>query len=277
MPLAPFTTDCEVCVFNNWKGLGVLPECPKGKYWRLFRRTVRNVVAVHPKIYLSFAIMAKKSGTVSRDNEIVIEGYPRCANSFAEAAFRVAQDGPVRMAQHSHAPAQVLAAVRWHIPTIVVFRNPDDAVVSRMLRSPWLPATSAYYEYAWFYQGIGEVLGNCVLSSFPYTTERFGDIIEAVNQKFDVSYKIFDHSNPAANKRAFELVDALAQKRIGHTTQYSRKRESQYRKREKNAKRCCGGASRKMTILQGSGNGRMRCFISCRPERKRNLRVPERR
>ena len=183
-------------------------------------------MARRPELYLPAARLAARRGIVCRETDIVIEGYPRCANSFAEAAFRVAQNSAVRMGHHSHAPAQVLAAVRWGIPTVVLFRDPDDAVVSRMMRSEWMTARSAYEEYNWFYQSIWPSIDNCVLSSFELTTRSFGEVIERVNVRYNTSFARFDDADKQEVRKAFGLVDSLACDRIGQCTDYSQQRGS---------------------------------------------------
>lgn len=188
---------------------------------RRLRRTVRNLVAVHPPLYLAVTRLANRFGIVCRETDVVIEGYPRCANSFAEAAFRVAQEKRLRIGHHSHAPAQVLAAVRWRIPTVIVFRNPDDAVVSRMMRSDWVRPMEAFEEYIWFYENIREVLDACVLSSFDLTTRQFGFVMRLVNAKYGTGFVEFDHDDPRQVQQAFRLVDDLARRRVGRGTPYS--------------------------------------------------------
>ena len=42
--------------------------------------------------------------------ELVIEAFPRSANTFATVAFQLSQPAPVRVAHHLHAPAQVTEA-----------------------------------------------------------------------------------------------------------------------------------------------------------------------
>src|SRR2546427_7470725 len=54
--------------------------------------------------------------------DILIEGFPRSANSFSVAAFRLAQGPPVEVAHHTHAPANAIAAFRRHIPALILIR-----------------------------------------------------------------------------------------------------------------------------------------------------------
>lgn len=69
---------------------------------------------------------------VHLNSELMIVGYPRCANSFALAAFRSVNGGSIklRVATHVHSPAQVRQAIRWSIPCLVLIRKPDLAIPS---------------------------------------------------------------------------------------------------------------------------------------------------
>jgi hypothetical protein len=88
---------------------------------------------------LFFPIHRRRSGykslLVSEKTDICIEGYPRSANSFAVGAFQHAQKHPVRVAHHTHIPANVMRACERGIPTLVLIRDPTDAVVSHVALS----------------------------------------------------------------------------------------------------------------------------------------------
>jgi len=185
------------------------------------KNRVRLIVAKYPILYIPLKKLQGKYGIIDKNTEIVIEGYPRCANSFAEAAFRVSQNRNVNIAHHTHAPAQVVAAVRKRIPVILVFRNPDDAVVSRIIREKNISLKQAYKEYIWFYQSIYHIIDRCVLSNFETTTKSFGCIIQKVNDKYGVNFNIFDDFNPEMTQKAHNLVDNLSKNRIGKETNYT--------------------------------------------------------
>ena len=58
------------------------------------------------------------------ETDIVIEGFPRSANTFAVAAFQYAQRRPLTIARHTHAPAQIMLASRANIPCLVLIKFP---------------------------------------------------------------------------------------------------------------------------------------------------------
>src|SRR2546422_7828125 len=87
---------------------------------RRARYEVRDLLSGYPRLYLSLARWRHGTGggaeAVGDRTEMMIEGYPRSGNTFAVAAFRLAQQRPVIVAHHLHSPAQVLEAVRRRIP-----------------------------------------------------------------------------------------------------------------------------------------------------------------
>ncbi len=192
------------------------------------RSELRKFLANRPSIYIPLKKLQSKIGIVNHRTEIVIEGYPRCANSFAEAAFRVAQDREVEIAHHTHAPAQVFEGIKRNIPILIVFREPDDAVISRMVRNENLTPRDAYREYIWFYENIWPVIDKCVLSSFEKTTGAFGKVIRSINVKYGTDFCEFDHHDPLMIEKTKNLIDGLSVQRIGRKTQYAQENKEPY-------------------------------------------------
>ncbi len=209
---------------------------PAGSFPGHIRWIIRRFVASRPALYRQIKNVQGKYGLVDQETEIVIEGYPRCANSFAEAAFRVAQERKVKVAHHTHAPAQVIAGVQWNIPVVILFRDPDDAVISRVLRSKKTRLKDAYSEYIWFYETIWPVLGQCVISNFETTTQEMGTVIQAVNRKFGTEFKEFDPSDPSMLDETKALIDRLSLRRTGRPTNYSDGHSRQYHSERKKRK-----------------------------------------
>ena len=103
---------------------------------------------------------------VSRDTELVIEGYPRCANSFAVLAFERAQGHPMKLAHHLHAQAQIMLAVKYGVPILILIRDPISAAASLITRHPELSATYALRQYVDFYDCIRSHLEDVVVAKF---------------------------------------------------------------------------------------------------------------
>ena len=163
----------------------------------LRRVWTRSTVALgsHPRAYLPLARWRYPENLVFGPyTEIVIEGFPRSANSFAVNAFCLAQDREVHVAHHLHAPAQVMAAGRAGVPAIVLVREPEAAICSFLLWQPHLRVREAVTTYLRFYQALLGIEDVYVAARFEQVTADFGEVIDRVNDWFGSSFQRFEHT-----------------------------------------------------------------------------------
>ncbi|MGM0608936.1 MAG: hypothetical protein ACQESP_11015 [Candidatus Muiribacteriota bacterium] len=188
-----------------------------GIYW-WFRLKIQK----HPGIY--FFILNKssinKKFLVKRNSNITIEGFPRSANTFSRCAFLIgeAQKKGItdynlpndiwnkynyKIGTHLHSSAQVIRSVKLKIPTLVLIRNPKDAIVSMKAReiqtsnNPELAKCSIreYIKfYIDFYKNIMPYKNEIVIGKFEEVTKDFGKVIENVNDKFGTDFGRFRHT-----------------------------------------------------------------------------------
>ncbi|MEM6253275.1 MAG: hypothetical protein AAF821_10165 [Cyanobacteria bacterium P01_D01_bin.156] len=153
---------------------------------------------------------------VNKNTEIVIEGFPRMGNTFAHIAFKMAQQQPVEIAHHTHAAAQVIAGCRRQIPTIVLIRDPESAVISYIVGDfdPSLSIEQSLYEYISFYKALLPYRGKFVLAEFETVTNNYGSIIEEVNRKYETSFTSFEHSDENV-KECFRWIEEGFQQTFG--------------------------------------------------------------
>jgi hypothetical protein len=144
---------------------------------------------------------------VHDNTDILIEGYPRSANSFCVAAFRLAQDRPVDVAQHTHAPGHVIAALRMGIPSIVLVREPEEAVLEFVIAKPRLTPRQALRGWVRFYATLLPRRAEFVVGAFPEVTLDFGAVIRQVNDRFGTSFKEFEHTEENV-RECFRQMDA---------------------------------------------------------------------
>jgi hypothetical protein len=76
----------------------------------------------------------KKNQFVSSNTDLVIEGFPRCGNTYAVASFKYYLDKSYNIASHRHEIGNIRKAVQLCKPTFIIIRNPLDAVCSLMIR-----------------------------------------------------------------------------------------------------------------------------------------------
>ena len=174
----------------------------------------------HPDVYFPLyrVLRTRKDLTraVDPDKLVVIEGYPRSGNSFARRAFIMAQGegfDVTRVAHHLHVPAQVVRAARWGIPTILLIREPKDAVLSLVIRDP-ISVDQALKYYISFYEIAERYSDAYVLGRFEDVTSDFGEVTRSLNEKFGTNFALFDHDQENVD-RLFSGMEDQAKKKYG--------------------------------------------------------------
>ncbi len=165
------------------------------------REWARRYVGRHPFLFYNFYRLRPgyRDLLVDRRTQIVIEGFPRSGNTFAVVAFEQAQRESVRVAHHLHMPAQVIRAARWSIPTLLLAREPTDAVLSWVIREPGVPIRQALKHYVSFYEKAAEYRDALVVGFFEEVTRDYGTVLERVNAKFGTGFSSFVHTEDNVN------------------------------------------------------------------------------
>ncbi len=163
----------------------------------------------HPAIF--FPVYSTLRGgsrqVVKPDTEILIEGFPRSANSFAVVAFRRAQRRKVRLANNLHVPAQVIRAARLRVPALVLIREPKDAVASLAIRDP-ISIERALKFYVSFYETAADYKDSFVLGLFEDVTSDYGAVIERINARFGTDFTPFRHTGRNV-ERVFARIEKV--------------------------------------------------------------------
>jgi hypothetical protein len=164
---------------------------------RRARHTVRTRVSEHPSVYLPFA-RRKYPGpspeVLSVQTELVIDGYTRSASTFAVYALQLAQERPVRLAHHLHAPAQLIAAARSGVPALLVIREPRGAILSQLIREPGVAMRDALVAYIRFHDCLRVYRDRLVVGEFEKVTHDFGSVIGQLNSRFGLGLTEFVHT-----------------------------------------------------------------------------------
>lgn len=170
----------------------------------------RSIAGSHPSLFLPLARARHRRGDfrvpIQGDTEVVIEAFPRSGLTFTVVAFAMAQGRDVRMAHHLHAPAQAIAGARAGIPTMVVVREPQEAVLSLVIRLPHLSIRQALRSYARFHRALVPHLGGMVVGRFEEATANPGALTARLNERFGTAFEEFEPSD-ANLRRALVLVE----------------------------------------------------------------------
>ncbi len=165
----------------------IVKVCIKNiQYWlRIFlgsNKLLFVFLSLHPRL---------KQSLISRSTEICIEGFPRSANSFFTTSFQLINP-EVRCAHHVHVPMQVIRAVEFNIPCIVLIRNPLDAIASVLVADRNLSPELALQSYIDFYQNIWQFRAKVVVSEFNQTIQDVKQVILSVNSHYNCAFNAQD-------------------------------------------------------------------------------------
>jgi len=122
-----------------------------------------------------------------------MEGFGGSANSFAWWALRSVNPEP-RIGHHLHVPANVLLAVRYQIPCIVIIRPPQDSVVSLFSRGYIPSIRQGLRHYCGFHRAIQPVMDQICITTFDAVTQDMGKVIEKCNSRLGTNLIPFHHN-----------------------------------------------------------------------------------
>ncbi|MFX1282121.1 MAG: hypothetical protein ACFFB5_00640 [Promethearchaeota archaeon] len=167
-----------------------------------------SLLGQNPRIYYGIMKAYPKFNErmVKKNTDIVIEGYPRCANTFAVRAFRLSQEKNYQIAHHAHVPAQIIKACEWGIPTLLLIRNPQDSVLSLKTMRPKLSVKVALKRYISFYEKTYYFRLSVVIGHFEDVTSNFGQVIQIINEKYNTDFTLFEHTKQNVD-RIFSKMD----------------------------------------------------------------------
>ncbi len=156
----------------------------------------------------------KRLTLAGRNTALVIEGFPRSGNTFASAAFMVANGRDVPLGRHLHGAPHLLRAARLGVPAIALIRDPRDAVLSYVIRRPHLTVADALVEYVDFYRTAWKAKESFVIGRFTQVIEDFGSVIDEVNERFGTTFERYE-ATPEASQTAIELVEEMNREESG--------------------------------------------------------------
>jgi hypothetical protein len=162
------------------------------------RRRWYRALERSPRVYTRYLCARNPRALVVRAGRaIAIVGYPGSGNTFARDAMLWANPD-LDIASHVHSWTQIAEAVRLGLPTLVLTREPIQAVSSTLVRSPQFSLPSELQAYARFQERALHFVGDTVVAEFDEVTKRFGDVVDRVNSRFGTSFLPFRHDDPAS-------------------------------------------------------------------------------
>lgn len=170
-------------------------------YWT-GRYEVKTVVGRSPGLYFA---LVRSLRTAARallpgpSTRLVVEGFPRSGNSALVAALQQRQTAPIRIAHHTHLPAPVLWALRRGIPSVVLIREPTDAIVSlralhlenavragRPAQEVAVSFHSLYRGYLRFYQPLLTHRHRCLVVTFEQIVGGIDQVCDMIEETYSL-------------------------------------------------------------------------------------------
>ena len=174
----------------------------------------KTFAARSPLAAIPLARLRGHGALLAPDTELLIEGFPRSANSFAVAAFVMAQGRDVKVAHHTHAPGHVLSAVRARCPSLILIREPDESALEVVVARPTRTVRQALRGWVRFYRPLVPASASVVIGAFPDVTSSFGSVIRRVNLRFGTTFAEFAHTDEMVQV-CFQAMDAYWRDRVG--------------------------------------------------------------
>jgi hypothetical protein len=166
-----------------------------------------------PKMYtgISRLMSSRDECYTSEKTEIVIDGFPRCANTYATTAFQLAQKqkAPI-LAHHIHKQSQFLIAENYKIPAILLIREPVGCISSLLIRQPRYDAGTALKGYYLLYKGLVR-RDQYVVGAFETVLNHYASVIESLNKKFGTNFQVYEKTeeNEEQVKKIVQTQDEL--------------------------------------------------------------------
>ncbi len=173
-----------------------------------------TIAARSPALSLPIARLTGHGVVVDDNTDIVIEGYPKSANSFAVAAFIMAQAETVKVAHHTHTPAQVVDAARRRIPAVVLVRRPADCASEFVAIKPDISMGQAVRGWIRFYEPLLAYGDSFVVGLFDEVISDFGAVIRRVNERFATVFREFRNEASTVEATA-DAADGYFRARTG--------------------------------------------------------------
>jgi|GEM_PF-4316135 len=123
----------------------------------------------------------------NENTDVVIEGYPRSANSFLVnflTHILKLNSIKINIAHHTHSPENVLLGIKYNKPCLVLIREPIDAILSFIIYSS-KDVEYCYNRYINFYTSLIEHKENILFVDFNELIISPNSIISRFNNRFN--------------------------------------------------------------------------------------------
>jgi hypothetical protein len=168
----------------------------------------KTIVAEHPSIAVPLTRIRGHGEVVEKSTDIVMEAFVRSGLSFAVAAFRLAQEPrAMRIAHHTHSPSTLIDGIRHGVPSLLIVRNPKDAAMSYVIKTPDASIGGTLRGYVRFHRPLLDRRSELVIGTFEQVTGDLGSVIRRLNDRSGTSFGTFHHTEANVSRVFREIED----------------------------------------------------------------------
>jgi hypothetical protein len=157
-------------------------------------------------LFIKYRQTEKLSLVVENNTDLVIEGFPRSANSFAFAAITSSQPRPLKIAHHLHHEAQICLAAHYKVPMLILIRHPVDACLSTAIYFQDTDISGYLYRWVKFYNCAMRHAKHICFAEFNTVTHDIASVLRRFNCKFKSELRVPASNVTIAAKAAEQVV-----------------------------------------------------------------------
>lgn len=125
-------------------------------------------------------------------SQVVIDGFPRSANSYAMFAFVVAAGSSVGFSGHTHSPEALLMGRNMGIPALLTLRRPEDCARSLLQHQTGIRPDSIFDAWSGFHQPFRQNCDGILIVPFEAIVQDFGQVLALLNSQTPASLPVYD-------------------------------------------------------------------------------------
>ena len=119
---------------------------------------------------------------VSKETDIVIEGFPRSGNSHFYNLVSIRSNNNINIASHLHVNAQISHAIKLDKPIVVLIREPIDTILSLIIMFPKIELKTALSAYIDYYRYVCQHVEKITVIDFKLITSSPDDALNIINE-----------------------------------------------------------------------------------------------
>jgi len=162
------------------------------------------------------------------DFDMWIGGFPRSANTFTSACFKLANP-KVKVASHYHIPAFIINWIQKRKPGLFLIRQPVDSVVSwTIFWQGQMKVGEALDYYIDFHRAMLGYREDLFLARFEEAVSDFAGVVKRLNARFGTRFSALPEQ-PGSLSRCISYIEDHARGEDGRVNEFTVSRPSNQR------------------------------------------------